>query len=79
MNIKVRDLLYLKNRIEGTYYKVIWDLLYKICVRYGTYFNIVWVQFEENEALNQLKVNTVKGLADLAHLLIDINRYKDNR
>ena len=79
MNIKVRDLLYFKNRIEGTYYKVIWDLLNKICIRYGTYLNIVWVLLEENEGLNRLNVNTVKGLADLVSSLIDLNRYKDNR
>lgn len=73
------NLLFLKNMIEGTYYKVVWVLLYNIHVKCGTYLNIVWVQFEENQLLKRLKVNTVKGLAVLMPLLIDLNRYKDNK
>ena len=58
---------------------MVWDLLYKMFIRYGTYLSIVWVLLEENEVLNQSKANTVKGLADIVFLLIDLNRYKYNR
>ncbi len=79
MDFKVRDLLYYKKQIIGTYYKVVWDLLDKMFIRYGTYLSIVWVLLEENEVQNQPKANTVKGLADIVFLLIDLNRYKYNR
>ena len=79
MNIKVRDLHYIINQTEGTYFKVIWDLFDKIFNKYGTYLGKVWVLLEENEALKRLNVNTVKGLVDLVPLLIDLNRYKYNR
>ena len=79
MNIKVRDLHYIINQTEGTYFKVIWDLFDKIFNKYGTYLGKVWVLLEENEVLKRLNVNTVKGLADLVPLLIDLNRYKYNR
>ena len=58
---------------------MVWDLLYKMFIRYGTYLNIVWVLLEENEVQYQPKANTVKGLADIVFLLIDLNRYKYNR
>jgi hypothetical protein len=58
---------------------MIWDLLKNISQYCGSSLNIVWEQFKENEVLNRLNINTVKGLADLVSLLIDLNRYKDNR
>jgi len=58
---------------------MLWDLPEYFSQKCGTYLNIVWVQLEENEWLKQPKVNTVKGLAVLMPLLIDLNRYKDNR
>ena len=58
---------------------MVWDLLYKMFIRYGTYLSIVWVLLEENEVLNRSKANTVKGLANIVFLLIDLNRYKYNR
>jgi len=79
MNMNVRDLFKLNNQIEGTYYKMPWDLLEYISQYYGTYLKIVWVLLEENELVNHLKSNTVKGLAEFAPLLIDLNRYKYNR
>jgi len=75
----VRDLLYIKIQINGTYYKMIWDLLYKMFIKFGTYLSFIWVLFEENEVVKRLKANTVKGLVDLVPLLIDLNRYKYNR
>ena len=58
---------------------MIWDLLYKMFIKFGTYLSFIWVLFEENEVVKQLKANTVKGLVDLVPLLIDLNRYKYNR
>ena len=75
----MRDLLYIKIQINGTYYKMIWDLLYKMFIKFGTYLSFIWVLFEENEVVKRLKANTVKGLVDLVPLLIDLNRYKYNR
>ena len=58
---------------------MIWDLLYKMFIKFGTYLSFIWVLFEENEVVKRLKANTVKGLVDLVPLLIDLNRYKYNR
>jgi len=79
MEKNVRDLFILNNQIEGTYYKMPWDLLEYISQYYGTYLNIAWVLLEENEPANQLISNTVKGLAEIVPHLIDLNRYKYNR
>ena len=56
-----------------------WDLLEYSSQNYGTYLNIVWVLLDGNGPVNQLKSNTVKGLAEFMLLLIDLNRYKYNR
>jgi hypothetical protein len=55
------------------------ELLYKIYKKCGTYLNILWVLLKENEVPKRLLTNTVKGLDNLVPLLIDLNRYKDNK
>ena len=58
---------------------MVWDLLENISHKCGTYLNILWVLLEENEVLKRLYINTVRGLDDLVPLLIDLNRYKNNK